>query len=101
MSTLLNGYEEECAVKIFQETVDKYGMEKIKRSIVLSSYGFYITMKANRFYDEINYNFEDQKQMVEYFDESITLEEVADFNKDDDNSQTCYIDFYSARVHLL
>lgn len=103
MYELSSGYKGEEAINKYKKERDSYGLEAIRKSIVLSAYGYYIATKGTRSYfqkQEENYNVTQYEDILNYLDENITIEEIQNFSDEWENSEVCYIDFYSKTVHL-
>lgn len=104
MCNISKGYKSEKALELYKENKKKYGIEAIRKAIVLSAYGFYIANKGRESYylnqeDDV-YNVSKHEEILSYLDENISLEEIKNFSQEWENSEVCYIDFFSMEVHL-
>jgi hypothetical protein len=103
MSELSRGYKGEEAITRYKEAVKSYSLENIRKAIVLSAYGYYIASKGTRSYSDVQdkyYKVSQYENILEYLDENISIEEIKNFDQEWENSEVCYIDFYSKTVHL-
>ena len=100
MSEISNGYKGEEAFQLYIKERDRYGIENIRKAIVLSSYGYLIAKQASRVYDKIEYDFSKQDQYVQYLDKEISIKEIKKIIMEDENMETCYIDFFNQTVYI-
>lgn len=80
-------------------------LENIRLSIVMCSFGYYIADKGgdNLIFDEIEdlkFSLRSEERILEYLDRRIKLEEVGADEVVLDNSEICYIDFFSGLVYV-
>lgn len=100
---LLAGYKGEEAIKRYKEEKEKYGLEAIRKSIVLASYGYYIANQGIQSYCEEQksiYDMSQHEDILPYLDKRISIEEVEQFSQEWENYETCYIDFHRRQVYL-
>lgn len=98
---IANGYNGEEAFKLYEKAKKEYGLEEIRKRIVLASYGHLLVSSASRLYYNMNEEMKKQEHYINYLDENITIKEVKKFDLNDDNHETCYIDFHNIKVHLV
>lgn len=101
MYTIANGCRCYEVIKKYRECKNEYGLENIRKAIVLASYGHFIVSNACRLYDKIEYDFSKQEYYMNYLDKKIRIEEVETYNPNDNNSESCYIDFWNLKVDIV
>lgn len=90
-----NGLESEHNYRVAR---DFYGIEKIRKAIVLSAYGYKVAFDACRLYNDESYDLPDRERVIAYLDKIIHIEEVEDFAARK-NIGDCYINIFANVVY--
>jgi len=83
-----------------QSLNNKDFVERVRKGIVLASYGYYVAEYSTRLSFSIDYKLEDREHTIYYLDNNIDIKLVDDFNENDWNGETCYIDFDKLEVYV-
>lgn len=103
MSEISRGYSGEEALSRYKEVSGNYGLEAVRKAIILAAYGYYIANRGIKSFHEKQQNIflsEDDKDTLTYLNENISIEEIKNFTQEWENSEVCYIDFYTDKVYL-
>jgi hypothetical protein len=98
MNEISNGCIGDDAIQQYIKYKNKHGIENIRKSIVMGSYGLYVARQASRIYNEIKFDFSNQKHIMDYFNDIITVEDVSNIEISNGDCEECYIDFYRMQV---
>lgn len=106
MRDISQGYSGKESIELFEKYLDKFGLEDLRKRIVLGATGFCIARKGIRGWLVKNQNKSARLDLanfndtIDYLDEVVKVEMVRNYKQDDDNGETCYIDLYQKKVFV-